>query len=137
MATRGLRASPEVTAMTSMPLNEKMPTITAVQTPGIPLGMNPPGRSVRLWKPTAGPTSPKIVAAPRMMNRTIATTLIRANHDSTVPKLLTERELKYSRIAQNPSDQFHTGMPGNQNCMYRPAATDSPPIAITCAIQYV
>ena len=76
-----------------------------------------------------------MLAAPRMMNSTIAVTLMSANQDSTVPKLFTARELKYSRMAQKPSDQIHTGTAGNQKVMYRPAATASPPMAITCAIQ--
>ena len=42
---------------------------------------------------------------------------MRANQDSTVPKLLTERELKYSSTRQNPSDHSHTGTDGNQNLM--------------------
>ena len=32
-------------------------------------------------------------------------------------------------------DHAHTGVPGNQKVMYTPAATASPPTAITCAIQ--
>ena len=48
IAFTGSLASPEVTAMTSMPLNEKTPMITAIHTPAHPCGMNPPGNSVRL-----------------------------------------------------------------------------------------
>ena len=58
-----------------------------------------------------------MVAAPRMMNNTMAVTLMVENQNSMVPKLLTERELKYSRIRLNPSDHIHTGTSGNQNVM--------------------
>jgi hypothetical protein len=34
--------------MTSMPLNENTPMITAIQTPVNPCGMNPPGNPVTL-----------------------------------------------------------------------------------------
>jgi hypothetical protein len=44
----GSWASPDVTAMTSMPLNDKIPRITAIHTPPNPCGMNPPGNPVRL-----------------------------------------------------------------------------------------
>ena len=70
-----------------------------------------------------------------MMKMTIATTLMRANQYSIEPKLLTDRELKYSSTKAKPSDHSHTGVPGNQKVMYTPAATASPPTAITCAIQ--
>ncbi len=66
---------------------------------------------------------------------TMATTLISANQYSMEPKLLTERELKYSSTKAKPNDQSHTGVPGNQKVMYMPAATASAPTAITCAIQ--
>src|SRR5271156_4211163 len=94
MARTGSFASPEVTAITSMPLNDTTP-----------------------------------------MKMTIATTLMSANQYSIEPKLLTDLELKYSSTKANPSDQSHTGVPGNQKVMYTPAATASPPTAITCAIQ--
>ena len=44
----GSLASPEVTAMTSMPLNDKIPKITAIQTPPNPCGMKPPGSPVKI-----------------------------------------------------------------------------------------
>ena len=80
---------------------------------------------------------PTMVTSPRMMKRTIATTLIKASHDSSVPKLPTERELKYNSTRQNPSAHIQTGTCGNQYCMYKPAATASPPTAMAWAIQYV
>src|ERR1700723_4045074 len=112
MVRTGSLASPEVTAMTSMPLNDRIPTITAIQTPPNPCGMKPPGRPVRLWKPTGAVHSPKIVAVPKMMKTTIATTLISANQYSMEPKLLTERELNYSSTKAKPNDHNQTGVPG-------------------------
>ena len=94
MVRTGFCASPEVTAITSMPLNDRMPMITAIHTPPNPRGMNPPGRPVRLWKPMGSAQSPKMVASPRTMNTTIATTLISANQYSMEPKLFTDLELK-------------------------------------------
>src|ERR1700674_4082438 len=135
IARTGSLASPDVTAITSMPLNDSIPMITAIQTPPNPCGMNPPGRPVRLWKPTGLVQIPKIVTSPNMMKMRIATTLMRANQYSIEPKLLTERELKYSNTKSKPNDHSHTGVPGNQKVMYTPAATASPPTAITCAIQ--
>src|SRR5712672_3355962 len=125
-----------------MPLNEKMPTMTAIHRPPKPFGRNPPGKPVRLWKPVPAilepkRPKPKMLAAPRMMNSTMAVTLMSANQNSTVPKLFTERELKYSSTRQKPSDHIQTGTSGNQYVMYRPAATASPPMAITWEIQYV
>src|SRR5580698_9289293 len=102
MVRTGSLASPDVTAITSMPLNDKTPRITASHTPLKPFGMKPPG-SVH---------KPKIVAVPRMMKMTIATTLISANQYSMEPKLLTERELKYSSTKANPNDHIQTGVPG-------------------------
>ena len=58
-----------------------------------------------------------MLTAPRMMNSTIAVTLIIANQYSNVPKLLTEREFTYSRMNAKPSDHIHTGTSGNQNVM--------------------
>ena len=55
--------------------------------------------------------------APRMMNRTMATTLIMANQYSIEPKLWTERELKYSSTNAKPTDHIHTGVSGNQKVM--------------------
>ena len=80
--------------MTSMPLNESIPMITAIQTPPNPCGMNPPGRPVRLWNPTGFVPIPRMAEAPRMIKITMATTLISANQYSMEPKLLTDRELK-------------------------------------------
>src|ERR1051326_3817023 len=109
-----------------MPLNAKMPTITAIHTPPKPLGTKPPGNPVRLWKPSAGRPTPKTAAAPSTMNSTMATTLMSANQNSTVPKFCTERELKYSSTTQKAIDQIQTGTSGNQKVMYTPAATASP-----------
>jgi len=83
----GLRVSPEVTAMTSIPLNDRTPTNHAIHTPPNPWGMKPPGSPVRLWNPVAGLPRPKIMLVPRMMNSTMATTLIMANQYSIEPKL--------------------------------------------------
>ena len=44
----GSFASPEVTAITSIPLNDNMPRITAIQTPCAPCGAKPPASPVRL-----------------------------------------------------------------------------------------
>ena len=43
MATSGLGTSPEVTAITSMPLNDNTPMITAIHMPCRPWGKKPPG----------------------------------------------------------------------------------------------
>src|ERR1700735_30928 len=94
MVRTGSLASPEVTAMTSMPLNDRIPSTTAIQTPPNRCGRNPPGSRVKLWKPTGFVHSPKMVAIPKMMKMTIATTLMSANQYSMEPKLCTERELK-------------------------------------------
>ena len=60
---------------------------------------------------------PRMLTAPRMMNSTIADTLIIANQYSNVPKLLTERAFTYSRMNAKASDQIHTGTAGNQKVM--------------------
>src|SRR5258708_33370337 len=136
MVRTGSLASPDVTAMTSMPLNDKTPKTTAIQAPPKPCGMKPPGSPVKLWKPTGAVHSPKIVAAPRMMKMTIATTLISANQYSMEPKLWTDRELQKSSTAAKPTDHIQTDVPGNENVIEAPAATASAPLAVTAAIQY-
>src|SRR5882672_9568096 len=135
MVRTGSWASPEVTAITSMPLNDRIPTITASHTPPNPRGMKPPGSPVRLCRPTGWVQIPRMEDRPSTMKITMATTLMSANQYSIEPKLPTDLELKYSSTKAKASDHSHTGEPGNQNVMYTPAATASAPTAITCPSQ--
>src|ERR1700730_14717087 len=59
--------------------------------------------------------------APRMMNRTMATTLIMANQYSIEPKLLTDLELKYSSTNAKLTDHIHSGVSGKQKGHGNPA----------------
>ncbi len=94
MAISGFGTSPEVTAITSMPLNDNMPRITAIHTPLKAMGHEAAGQLVEIVTADrlAG-RGRRSLAAPRMMNSTIAVTLMSANQYSTVPKLPTERTL--------------------------------------------
>ena len=76
-----------------------------------------------------------MAANPSTMNSTIAVTLMKASQYSINPKLPTAREFTATRMAAKPMDQGQIGISGNHQVMYTPAATASPPTAITWANQ--
>ncbi|MCY1502005.1 hypothetical protein D9M68_360940 [compost metagenome] len=68
---------------------------------------------------------PKMLARPRPMKITTATTLISANQNSLSPKPFTEKKLSMNISARKIALQYRPGTSGNQKLITSCAATSS------------
>lgn len=114
----------------SAPPNAKITTTTAPRIDPNPLGANPPC-ATRFDSPPVSPGhSPATHSSPRMMNDTMAATLMPENQNSNSPNHLTEIRLVAVITTISSMAMTHSGSP-TQTCRICAPATASTAMMIT------
>ena len=117
----GFLASPAATPRVSMPPKENVTMVSAVSTPRMPCGRNPPWstRFARLaWVPSAVEAPVKSRITPPKIIATMAPTFTSVSQNSASPKFPTCVKLIRPTTRIVAATQAQAGTPGNQNAMY-------------------
>jgi hypothetical protein len=135
----GFTVSPAATPINSVPENAKFTASIVIRMAKAPFGNKPAlvtfennGADCALIigiKPTIAP-------APRIMNITIANTLIDANQNSDSAKNLTVHAFNAKTKMANRALHIQTLIDGNHRCINKPAAVNSEPSATVQVSQY-